>query len=292
MSSLPSNVRVSTHPCLLAKLSQLRSASTSPKETKALVHEISLFLAVEALGAFLTTEDTGVAGMTPMGASFEVQNISPRSIALVPVLRSGLGMVEGLCFSPFPRFFLFCFGRAQISRWILILGGTAFETLLPVPVPIHHLGLFREMTTLQPVEYYNNLPTRVKPTNGEDAAPCDIAIILDPVIATGGTAEAAIQTLREWGVKKVHYPILFYCSSYTLNNYNADNDPDPHRQYPWKYRGCQARCHRRWWGRCRHHHWWYRCYTRWKEWRHDRPWVCYHLPLIIEEHTLTGLQRR
>lgn len=66
------------------------------------------------------------------------------------------------------------------------------------------------MTTLQPVEYYNNLPTRVKPTNGEDVAPCDIAIILDPVIATGGTAEAAIQTLREWGVKKVHHSMLFY----------------------------------------------------------------------------------
>lgn len=67
---------------------------------------------------------------------------------------------------------------------------------------MHHLGLFREKTTLQPVEYYNNLPTRV-PISGEEAAPCDIAIILDPVIATGGTAEAAIQTLREWGVKKV-----------------------------------------------------------------------------------------
>ncbi|KAL0635475.1 hypothetical protein Q9L58_005523 [Maublancomyces gigas] len=173
MSSLPSNVYVSTHPCLMAKLSQLRSANTTPKETKALVHEISLFLAVEALGRFLTTENTGVAGMTPMGAPFEVQKVNPKSIALVPVLRSGLGMLE------------------------------AFETLLPVPAPVHHLGLFREMTTLQPVEYYNNLPTRVKPADGEDVVPCDIAIILDPVIATGGTAEAAIQTLREWGVKKI-----------------------------------------------------------------------------------------
>lgn len=79
-------------------------------------------------------------------------------------------------------------------------------------VPVHHLGLFREMTTLQPVEYYNNLPTRVKPANGEGVAACDIAIILDPVIATGGTAEAAIQTLREWGVKKVYHP----CSSTVL----------------------------------------------------------------------------
>lgn len=216
MSSLPSNVYVSTHPCLMAKLSQLRSANTTPKETKALVHEISLFLAVEALGRFLTTENTGVAGMTPMGAPFEVQKVNPKSIALVPVLRSGLGMLEGLSFFPsplLPRFFVSVSGP-QISRWILIPWEIAFETLLPVPVPIHHLGLFREMTTLQPVEYYNNLPTRVKPANGEDAAPCDIAIILDPVIATGGTAEAAIQTLREWGVKKVHH-LKFICSVIT-----------------------------------------------------------------------------
>lgn len=210
MSSLPPNVYVSTHPCLMAKLSQLRSASTTPKETKALVHEISLLLAVEALGRFLTTEDTGVADITPMGAPFEVQKVNPKSIALVPVLRSGLGMLEGLCFLSFshlsllPRFFVSVSGP-QISRLILIVREIAFETLLPVPAPVHHLGLFREMTTLQPVEYYNNLPTRVKPANGEDAVPCDIAIILDPVIATGGTAEAAIQTLREWGVKKVYH---------------------------------------------------------------------------------------
>jgi uracil phosphoribosyltransferase len=69
---------------------------------------------------------------------------------------------------------------------------------------VHHLGLFRERTTLQPVEYYNNLPTRVTPPTG-DNQPCDLAIVVDPVIATGGTAEAAIQTLKEWGVPKVCY---------------------------------------------------------------------------------------
>jgi len=80
--------------------------------------------------------------------------------------------------------------------------GTAFEAILPENVPVHHLGLFREKTTLQPVEYYNNLPTRVTSTVN-NAPSCDVAIILDPVIATGGTAEAAIQTLREWGVGKI-----------------------------------------------------------------------------------------
>ncbi|KAH0602578.1 uncharacterized protein H6S33_008659 [Morchella sextelata] len=172
MAALPSNVHISTHPCLLAKLSQVRSASTTPKETKLLIHEISLLLAADALARVLTAVPSGTTDVTPLGASFDVQTCAPASITLVPVLRSGLGMLE------------------------------AFETLLPAPVPVHHLGLFREKTTLQPVEYYNNLPTRVA-TSGDGARPCDIAIILDPVIATGGTAEAAIQTLREWGVKKI-----------------------------------------------------------------------------------------
>ena len=82
----------------------------------------------------------------------------------------------------------------------------AVQTLLPEPVPVHHLGLFREKTTLQPVEYYNNLPTRVKPHDEANLVPCDLAIVVDPVIATGGTAEAAIQTLKEWGVPKVTLP--------------------------------------------------------------------------------------
>ncbi|KAL7274057.1 hypothetical protein RUND412_003058 [Rhizina undulata] len=169
----PSNVTVSSHPCLVAKLSQLRSASTTPKETKGLVNEISLLLAVEALGKVLKAETTSEIDVTPLGASFNVQKATPQRIVLVPVLRSGLAMVE------------------------------AVQSILPEPVPVHHLGLYREKTTLQPVEYYNNLPTRVPPTGDSDGSPCDIAIVLDPIIATGGTAEAAIQTLKEWGVKKI-----------------------------------------------------------------------------------------
>ncbi|MCJ1453883.1 hypothetical protein MMC28_004232 [Mycoblastus sanguinarius] len=99
--------------------------------------------------------------------------ISP-NVALVPILRSGLGMLEAL------------------------------QTILPEPVPVHHLGLFREPTTLQPVEYYNNLPYHRATAVNPDPFPIpSIAILLDPVIATGGTSSAAIQTLLEWGVKKV-----------------------------------------------------------------------------------------
>jgi len=80
----------------------------------------------------------------------------------------------------------------------------ALQALLPEPVPVHHLGLFREPTTLQPVEYYNNLPYH-RPTSVQpDPHPIpEIAILLDPVIATGATSSAAIQSLLEWGVKKV-----------------------------------------------------------------------------------------
>ncbi|KAA8900172.1 uracil phosphoribosyltransferase-domain-containing protein [Sphaerosporella brunnea] len=171
MSPLPANVTVSQHPCLQAKLSQLRSNSTSTRETKSLVHELSLLLASEALGKVLTVTTAG-EDVSHMGAPFPITKASPGRIVLVPILRSGLAMVD------------------------------AFLTLLPEPIPVHHLGLFRERTTLQPVEYYNNLPTRVAPPSGDDK-PCDLAIIVDPVIATGGTAEAAIQTLKEWGVPKI-----------------------------------------------------------------------------------------
>ena len=96
--------------------------------------------------------------------------VSPARICLVPILRSGLSMVEAL------------------------------EALLPFPVPVHHLGMYREKSTLQPVEYYNNLPYRKE---GEDSGVAELAIIVDPIIATGSTVCAAIETLRDWGVKRI-----------------------------------------------------------------------------------------
>ncbi|PYI06800.1 PRTase-like protein [Aspergillus sclerotiicarbonarius CBS 121057] len=78
------------------------------------------------------------------------------------------------------------------------------NSLLPTSKPIYHLGLFRERLTLQPVEYYNNLPFQPPSDNTTiNPAAASTAILLDPVIATGATAEAAIHLLREWGVKRV-----------------------------------------------------------------------------------------
>ena len=91
------------------------------------------------------------------------------------------------------------FREANLSDW----KPTALQTLLPYPVPVHHLGLYREPTTLQPVEYYNNLPYHRPSSPSIESAAADLAILVDPVIATGGTAVAAIQTLKEWGVKRI-----------------------------------------------------------------------------------------
>ncbi|KAK1536605.1 uracil phosphoribosyltransferase [Colletotrichum costaricense] len=168
---LPANVHVSQHPCLRAKLSQLRSQSTPAKEVKTLVHDIALMVAYEALGASTKATD-GSKDSTPLGFDFTSTTISPSSLCLVPILRSGLGMVE------------------------------AVQTILPTPVAVHHLGLYREPSTLEPVEYYNNLPNHVS-LDGSNAGASELAIVLDPVIATGGTCAAAIQTLREWGVKRI-----------------------------------------------------------------------------------------
>lgn len=166
---LPANVHVSRHPCLVAKLSQLRSKDTGAKDVKRLIHEITLIVGCEAL-AQAVVANPGGHDVTPLGFEYQTATILPETISLVPVLRSGLGMVD------------------------------AIETILPNPVPIHHLGLYREPATLDPVEYYNNLPNHI--TEGTGSA-SRLAIILDPVIATGGTCAAAIQTLREWGAQRI-----------------------------------------------------------------------------------------
>ncbi|KAI0156694.1 PRTase-like protein [Hypoxylon sp. FL1284] len=171
--SLPSNVHVSRHPCLMAKLSRLRSKGTESREVKSLVNDISTILGCEALATALTAVD-GPKGETPIGYEYTTTTVEPQALSIVPILRSGLGMVE------------------------------AIQNILPEPVPVHHLGLYREPTTLEPVEYYNNLPHHLPSSSSEAGAKASsLAIVVDPVIATGGTCAAAIQTLKEWGVKKI-----------------------------------------------------------------------------------------
>lgn len=192
---LPANIHVSTHPCLRAKMSQLRSQSTSARETKQLIHDISLMIGCEALAASLSTKESQTQvsllpspptpsphPLTPpvpqetshLSYPYTPDVLTQTNISIVPILRSGLSMVDAL------------------------------QTLLPEPVPVFHLGMYRERSTLQPVEYYNNLPYHSAASDRSPSqGPSEIAILVDPIIASGETASAAIDSLRSWGVGKI-----------------------------------------------------------------------------------------
>lgn len=94
MGSLPHNAHVSKHPCLRAKLSQLRSQSTSASDTKRLINDLALIVGCEAL-AGLATARAGT-DKSPLGYEYGVEVLEPRRVSIMPILRSGLGMVDGL----------------------------------------------------------------------------------------------------------------------------------------------------------------------------------------------------
>lgn len=153
-------VHVSTHPLVQHKLALLRDHRTDPKMFRELLRELAVLIAYEAT-ADLATE--GVRVMTPMGQA-SGRRLQER-VGLVPILRAGLGMVEGI--------------------W----------NMMP-NTEVWHIGLFRDEQTLEPVEYYNRLP--VSPT-------VDVCLILDPMLATGGSAVAAVDILKSWGAKRVKF---------------------------------------------------------------------------------------
>ena len=154
------NVFPSPHPLVAHKLTLLRSVQTEPKKFRELVREIAALMAYEAtLDLALKPRQV----QTPLAPhnGFECQE----KIGLVPVLRAGLGMVEGI--------------------W----------NLMP-SAEVWHIGLYRDERTLKPVEYYNKLP--VEPT-------MSVCMVLDPMLATGGSAVATVDVLKRWGVRKIKY---------------------------------------------------------------------------------------
>jgi uracil phosphoribosyltransferase len=155
-----SNVYASTHPLVLHKLTLLRDKATEPRKFRELVSEITALLTYEVT-ADLSTTPRDVE--TPMGTTTGGE--MKENIGLVPILRAGLGMVDGI--------------------W----------DLMP-DAQVWHIGLYRDEETLQPVQYYNKLPTA--PTVG-------VCLVLDPMLATGGSAAATISILKEWGVQKIKY---------------------------------------------------------------------------------------
>lgn len=155
-----SNVYESKHPLVAHKLSRLRDKGTEPKKFRELVREIAALLAYEATADLITTPrelETPLEKM--MGQELK------EKIGLVPILRAGLGMVEGV--------------------W----------GLMP-SAEVWHIGLYRDEDTLRPVEYYNKLPT--EPT-------VSVCLILDPMLATGGSATATADVLKKWGVKRIKF---------------------------------------------------------------------------------------
>jgi uracil phosphoribosyltransferase len=154
------NVFESKHPLVKHKLTLLRDTETNPKKFRELVRDLGALLTYEAT-ADLATRAVNVT--TPMTTT-EGEELKEK-IGLVPILRAGLGMVEGV--------------------W----------ELMP-SAEVWHIGLYRDERTLKPVAYYNRLP--VAPTVA-------VCLILDPMLATGGSAVATVDILKEWGVNKIKF---------------------------------------------------------------------------------------
>ena len=147
------------HPLLQHKLSILRDENTGVKDFREVVSEIATLMCYEATRD-LPLEEVEIK--TPITTA-KFKTIAGKKLAIVPVLRAGLGMVDGIL------------------------------TLIP-SAKVGHIGLYRDPDTLEPVEYYCKMPN--------DIAEREV-IILDPMLATGGSASAAIQVIKNYEVKNI-----------------------------------------------------------------------------------------
>ena len=147
------------HPLIQHKVAILRKQQTGAKEFREIVSEIAMLMCYEA------TRDLPLQKArvdTPLGRA-QVQVLAGRKLAVVPILRAGLGMVDGIL------------------------------DLIPA-AKVGHIGLYRDPETLRPVEYYCKLPADVEQRE---------VLLLDPMLATGGSASAAIGFLKERGAKSI-----------------------------------------------------------------------------------------
>jgi uracil phosphoribosyltransferase len=150
----------SHHPLVAHKLIRLRDKNTNSRKFRELVREIAALLTYEATIDLQTVLRVVETPLAPV----EGQELKA-NIGLVPILRAGLGMVEGI--------------------W----------ELMP-SAEVWHIGLYRDERTLKPVEYYNKLP--IEPT-------VSVCLILDPMLATGGSAVATVDILKRWGVTNIKF---------------------------------------------------------------------------------------
>ena len=155
------NVFVMDHPLLQHKIGYIRNVNTGTKDFRQTISEIAMLICYEATRN-LPLEDAEIE--TPI-CKTTVKQLKGKKMAVVPILRAGLGMVDGML------------------------------TLIPA-AKVGHIGLYRNEETLQPVEYYCKLPV--------DCAQREVFVV-DPMLATGGSSAAAIQMLKDKGCKNIHF---------------------------------------------------------------------------------------
>lgn len=154
------NAFPSLHPLAHHKLTLLRRTVTEPKKFRELIGELSMMLIYEATQDIKVEPRDVQTPLTSMTGTHAAEKVG-----LVPILRAGLGMVDG--------------------AWRVI-----------PQAEVWHLGFYRDEHTLRPVAYYNKLPT---------APTVDLCLLLDPMLATGGSAIAAVDVLKNWGVSRIKF---------------------------------------------------------------------------------------
>lgn len=156
-----SKVIVMDHPLIQHKIGIIRRVETGSKDFREIIGEIAMLMCYEATRNLKLID---VTIETPICETV-VKELKGKKLAIVPILRAGLGMVDGML------------------------------AMIPA-AKVGHIGLFRDPETLEPVEYYCKLP--------EDSAEREVFVV-DPMLATGGSAVAAIQMLKDKGVKHIRF---------------------------------------------------------------------------------------
>ena len=160
-------VHVFDHPLIMHKLHVLRDKDTPVKEFRELISEIAMLMCYEATRD-LPLEDVEVE--TPVAVA-HCKRLAGKKVAIVPILRAGLGMVDGMV------------------------------SMIP-NAKVGHIGLFRDPETLEPVKYYFKMPPDIQERD---------VIVVDPMLATGGSASASLSFLKEAGAKHIKLMCIIGC---------------------------------------------------------------------------------
>ncbi len=177
-----SKVLIMDHPLIQHKIGILRRLETGTKDFRALISEVAMLECYEA------TRDLKLSDVeieTPI-CKATVKELSGKKLAIVPILRAGLGMVDGML------------------------------TMIPA-AKVGHIGLYRDPETLKPVEYYCKLP--------DDCSEREVFVV-DPMLATGGSCIAAIQMLKDKGVAHIHLMCIIAAPEGIEAMQNAHPDVD------------------------------------------------------------------